>query len=280
MSQQKESSFKKTFYILLPFLIYYIVHDLAQVLLFILLNSSMKLFGENYKGFLALHSQTVSGILNALSLLIGMASVWPMASKEFKSAKEKRKTKKKAETDDPNDRQKKIMEYFKLAVFAVSFALGINILLTLIGVNGSSKTYEDVAARQYSVALGVGIIIYGILSPLAEEIVFRGLIYNRMKRHFPIGLTIAVSGILFGAYHGNLVQGIYGSIMGIAISYMYEKFDSFAAPFLFHALANVSVFTIGYEQHIYVSMSTVLNCVIFLSIAILSLIFIIKPKIV
>ena len=196
MNQQKESSFKKTFNILLPFLIYFVVHDLAQVLLVILLNVSMELFGENYVEYLVGHSQTVSGVMNALALLIGMASIWPMARKEFKWVKEEREKKKSAsalvltDAEEHKLKVRKIVEYFLLAVFAVTFALGMNILFTLIGITGSSKTFDDVAASQYGVTLGIGIIIYGILSPLAEEIVFRGLIYNRMKRYFPIGLTI------------------------------------------------------------------------------------------
>lgn len=284
MKQQNESSFKKTFNILLPFLIYFVVHDLARVLLVILLNVSMEIFGENYTAYLAEHSQTVSGVLNALTLLIGMASVWPMARKEFMWVKEEREKKKNAsalaltDAEENKLKTKKVAEYFLLAVFAVTFALGMNILLTLIGITGSSKTFDDVAARQHGVTLGVGIIIYGILTPLAEEIVFRGLIYNRMKRYFPVGLTIVVSGILFGAYHGNLVQGIYGSIMGIAISYMYERYESFAAPFLFHSLANVSVFIAGYGIYGFQMISTTLNCVIFLFVSIISLLFILRSK--
>ncbi len=284
MSRQNESSFKKTFNILLPFLIYFVVHDLAQVLLVILLNVSMELFGANYTEYLVGHSQTVSGVLNALALLIGMASVWPMARKELMWVKEEREKKKNASaltlTDEQENKLKmqKIAEYFLLAVFAVTFALGMNILFTLIGITGSSKTFDDVAARQYGVTFGIGIIIYGILSPLAEEIVFRGLIYNRMKRYFPVVLTIVVSGILFGAYHGNLVQGIYGSIMGIAISYIYETYESFSAPFLFHALANISVFVAGYGEHRFSMISTTFNCVILLTVSLISLFLIIKSK--
>ena len=94
--------------------------------------------------------------------------------------------------------------------------------MALAGLTRISERYQEVADRQYGVALGIGILIYGLVSPLAEEVVFRGLIYNRMRRYFGKALSVIVCGVMFGIYHGNLVQGIYGAVLGIAITYSYE----------------------------------------------------------
>ena len=150
--------------------------------------------------------------------------------------------------------------------------------MLLTGVTGISTAYSDVAARQYGVSFVVGAVIYGIISPVAEEIVFRGLIYNRMKRYFGRILSIIVCGILFGVYHGNLVQGIYGTILGIAITFAYEWYGSFTAPVLFHGLANLSVFSISYRQEWVSAMATVANCAIFLIISLISLFFIVRIR--
>jgi membrane protease YdiL (CAAX protease family) len=88
----------------------------------------------------------------------------------------------------------------------------------------------------------VGLVLYGLISPLAEEAVFRGVIYNRMKRCFQKRTALLFSALLFGLYHGNMVQALYGTLMGIIIAVVYDRYESFAAPVLFHAVANISVY--------------------------------------
>ena len=259
----QESSFRKTVNILLPFLIYFVVHDLAQILLAFLVNFSMGAFGNGYGEFMTKNASTVSGLLNALSLAIGMAAVWPMARMELKWAKVLGGT----ETDTGERTALKALKYVLLSIFAVSFALGVNLLMALAGFTRISERYQEVADRQYGVALGIGILIYGLVSPLAEEVVFRGLIYNRMRRYFGKALSVIVCGVMFGIYHGNLVQGIYGAVLGIAITYSYEWFGSFFAPVWFHACANTAVFIAGYDKVVKGNIVTPLNCGIFMAVS-------------
>lgn len=292
MTPQPETSLKKTWNILMPFVVYFIAHDLAQVLLAYLMNISLGL-GESYAEYIFAHTQTVNAVLNALSLLIGMAFVWPMAKTEFQLAGLLRKKPGENTSQAAPQRASKakfrainqaipgtsaFAAYILLAIFAITLAMGTNLLLLLTGIAERSASYQDIASRQFGVAFAAGIIIYGILSPLAEEIVFRGLIYNRMKRYFNPGLSIIVCGILFGGYHGNLVQGIYGCILGIAITFSYELFQTFTAPVLFHSLANLSVFMTAYSSQGLTGMATMLNCLIFLTISLISFFLMWKLK--
>lgn len=290
MINKKNSSFKKTWYIVLPFLVYFLVHDMAQVALALLLSKSLTAFGEGYRNFVESNASSVNGVLNALALLIGMAAVLPMARKELRMSREdsgckiEKGSHHKSDKSDAAGTGKKLsgyltVQYLLLILFAASLAMGCNILLTLLGVTGVSAAYQEVAVRQYGVNFGIGILVYGILSPLAEETVFRGLIYNRMKRDFQTPLAIVVCGILFGLYHGNLVQGVYGCILGIAITFSYELYGSFLAPVLFHSAANISVFAAGYNSSVMNAIVTPVNCVLFLAVSAASLILILKmPK--
>ena len=139
-----------------------------------------------------------------------------------------------------------VNHYVALAVLAVFSAFGLNLLFHVTGLIAKSSSYGAVSQAQYGVAFWAGLLLYGILSPFAEEAVFRGLIYNRMKRCFGVSLGMAVSAFLFGCYHGNMVQGIYGTLLGLVIAWIYEKYGSFAAPVLFHSLANISVYVFTY----------------------------------
>lgn len=275
-----ESSGRKTWNILYPFLIYFVAHDLAQVALAFLMNLSMLRFGEEYAAFMNARAATVNGILNGLSLLIGMAFVWPMARRELAAAEaygggSLRRELQKRKREGGNT---VFLKYTLLLTFSVTLALGANILLSLTGLTGRSAAYGRIAASQYGVAFWAGLVVYGLLSPLAEEIVFRGVIFNRMKRGFPTGLSVVVCALLFGVYHGNLVQGVYGFILGLAITAMYECYHSFAAPVLFHAAANVSVFVLGYRQEAFVRMLTPVYCALFLGASVLCLLLILRLR--
>lgn len=271
MTKQRESSFQKTWQILYPFLIYFIVHDLAQVLLAFFVNASMGWFGSAYTEFLISNAASVNGILNALSLLIGMAAVFPLAKREWQAAKEKSR-------GEGNKTNRKAGDYLLLIIFAVSLAMGINFLMTLLGITNTSASYQQVAARQYGVSFWVGIFIYGMISPLAEEIVFRGVIYHRIRRFFGAALSVILCGGLFGVYHGNLVQGIYGCILGVAITYIYQLYADFSAPVLFHAAANISVFIVGYRQEVLTKLMSPFSCMLFLTAAAVSFLWIFKRK--
>ena len=95
---------------------------------------------------------------------------------------------------------------------------------------------------KYSVPLLGGLVLYGVISPLVEEIVFRGVLFNRMKKFYSVGRAVVCSALLFGAFHGNLPQFVYGTCMGALIALCYEWTGCFYAPLLFHAAANVAVF--------------------------------------
>ena len=143
------------------------------------------------------------------------------------------------------------VKIFLTMALAVTASVAVNILFILIHLTENSEAYAQTAEHQYSVIFPFGLFLYGIVSPLAEEVVFRGIIYNRMKKHMPVIVSLILSSLLFGIYHGNTVQALYGFCMGILIAYTYEMFGGFVYAFLFHAAANIAVYTITGNQRLY-----------------------------
>lgn len=82
-----------------------------------------------------------------------------------------------------------------------------------------------------------------ILGPAAEELIFRGLIYERMKHYLRVPLSVFLSAILFGLYHANMVQFIYAGLMGILLAYFYEKSGSLIACVAAHMAMNAFAVT-------------------------------------
>lgn len=278
------SSFTKALDILLPMLVYFAVYDVAGILFSFLASLiGEKAGGSFYEGMLA-NAGTVRGILVILSLTVSMAALYPMARWEFflkeSGAPEKRTPVKKKREETG----KKIRQGIVFAVTAVSASLALNLLFRLLSVADLSGQYEEIVQNQNSVALSVGIILYGIFSPLAEEMLFRGLVYNRMKLYFPWKLSLVFSALFFGLYHGNLVQGMFGLLLGIVIAWYYEWYGKWYVPVIFHGLVNLTSYLLlphlpggnfAGEGDSYLGY---LNCIIFMTIWICGMVYAVKSK--
>lgn len=133
--------------------------------------------------------------------------------------------------------------YYLIVVLAAgSLALGLNSLATVSGFAAGSQSFSDTASNQFSLPIWAGIIVYGMVTPVTEEVVYRGLIYNRLRKQLNVILSLIFSSLLFGLSHGNYVQLVYGFCMGCVICLIYEKFGAFLYPVIFHCVANTVVY--------------------------------------
>lgn len=97
----------------------------------------------------------------------------------------------------------------------------------------------SVSLSPYAVPLGAA--VYGILTPFIEELVFRGIVWHRLRRGFtPLGAAL-LSSVLFAAAHENIPQAIYGFIMGMVFALSYELTLRFEIPFMLHCTCNLCV---------------------------------------
>lgn len=240
------SSPRKTLYILFPLLVYFLVHDMAEVLLWAGLNLFMENSGETVAAFLRQNAYSVRGIIYGIAICLGVAAIGQGVLAEIDDKpkpfyEEGEQKEKKRRFFVPQSPQQ-VKKYMFLGALAFLSSFGLNLLFSVTGFTESSQAFAQTARAQFGVDFLIGLILYGLLSPVAEEAVFRGLIYNRMKRCFRYEIALVVSAVLFGCYHGNLVQAVYGTILGLLMAYLYERYRSFVAPVLFHGIANVSIY--------------------------------------
>lgn len=82
------------------------------------------------------------------------------------------------------------------------------------------------------------LLTVGIVAPIAEELLFRGLIFHLFNRHLNVKVALIIQGLLFGAFHLNLVQGVYASVLGIVLGMAYLMTGSLWIPILMHIVNN------------------------------------------
>lgn len=249
----RESAFRRTWNVLSPLLFYYIGYNVCYMIIVAVIQMIAGQGGA-LQEWLYDNSVLVLNLGRMCSMIAGMFTVFPMFRRETASWEGSRR-----------------LSVAAVGTLAVSMALGINILFSLLHVTELSESFAHVAGQQYLVPVWQGLLLFGVISPLAEELVFRSVIYNRLKRYFPVWIAILTSAFLFGGYHGNIVQGIYGFLMGAVIAWLYELTGNFRVPVVFHSLANISVFLITYDPDIAAAVNTWLNFLIFAAISISTL---------
>ncbi len=89
------------------------------------------------------------------------------------------------------------------------------------------------------------VLMYSVLvAPIAEEIIFRGVIFNKLLLAADFFSANLIQAVLFGLYHGNVVQGVYAFAMGYLLGYVAYKYKSLFAAILVHIGINISPFII------------------------------------
>lgn len=82
-----------------------------------------------------------------------------------------------------------------------------------------------------------------ILSPIVEEIIFRGLIMGHMRNILPVGAAIVLQGIMFGSVHAADPLWItIAAFFGCVIGFVCVRTGSLRGAIVFHVLYNASSF--------------------------------------
>ena len=135
--------------------------------------------------------------------------------------------------------QASFMEYVLIAMVAFGACIGGNNILLGIGLAEIDTAYQEAAQTLYSTGLWIQLLGTVVVAPVCEELLFRGLIYKRMKEYMTPGMAMFLSALAFGFFHGNMTQMVYSGALGFLMAYVYEKYHNLLAPVLFHAVANL-----------------------------------------
>jgi len=94
--------------------------------------------------------------------------------------------------------------------------------------------------KQTSV-LWFSIILASIFGPIAEEIFFRGCLYNAIKNKTGIFWAIIISSFIFSILHFHIVGFVSIFVLGIMLSYLYHKTGSIVSSITLHIFHNINM---------------------------------------
>lgn len=110
--------------------------------------------------------------------------------------------------------------------------------VTATGDESNPQEALQVAMREAGVSAVLPLFLFvGLLVPLAEEVLFRGILYSWLRR-WGVPVAVAVSALVFGAFHGLNFMLFGAAAIGVINALLYEKSGSLWPAIVAHAVNN------------------------------------------
>ncbi len=133
----------------------------------------------------------------------------------------------------------------KGAVWSMGFALAAGLGMLLIYLTGRNplpllQSRLPAAKAQLAIFFIVGCFI----APVAEELLFRGILYTYFRR-WGIITALAATTFIFVALHATRGFPVVQIVGGIVFAIAYEFSHNLMVPITIHALGNLAIFSLS-----------------------------------
>jgi len=129
-----------------------------------------------------------------------------------------------------------------LGVYALTWIINICYALFLYQ-HGFTPPDTDVYAKLLGqvtwYTLLLNLALAGILAPLVEETLFRGIIFGSLQAYFGKWTSAVLSASIFSALHFQAYGFFPRFMLGMVLVYLYDKYKSLYPAIALHALNNI-----------------------------------------
>ncbi len=128
-----------------------------------------------------------------------------------------------------------------VVISGLSLALAVSFAINMLPIPQSvMEEYMEASSSTFSNNILIMLVAVVLIGPFAEELVFRGLVYSRLRRAVPVWAAAVLSSLVFALTHGVSLWIAYAFIMGLAMAFIYEKTGSLWGSIIFHICFNFS----------------------------------------
>lgn len=122
----------------------------------------------------------------------------------------------------------------------INYSVGLigNYVNSLIGVIAQRQTKDLLQSMLLGSNIWASLTVVGILGPVLEELFFRRLLINKLRKYGE-WTAVLVSALIFGINHGNIMQLFYTIPLGLAFGYIYIKTGRLIYSIIIHMTINI-----------------------------------------
>ena len=130
----------------------------------------------------------------------------------------------------------KVKNIFEPILFGITISLIFNIVMY-----GLSNLTSFVNFNVSKLPIIKQVICSGICGPILEELIFRGIVYNKLKEFNKPMTAIILCSLVFALFHLDLINAIYAFGVSFMFIYLYEKYKTLKAPMIMHISLNTTI---------------------------------------
>ena len=108
--------------------------------------------------------------------------------------------------------------YLMIALGCQFFVSGILSLIRPLFANLFAN-YEETISSIFVADTVIVAVIDAILAPIIEELILRGILFNRLRYGLSFYSANLIQALVFGIYHWNIIQGLYAFGIGLILGY-------------------------------------------------------------
>jgi membrane protease YdiL (CAAX protease family) len=157
------------------------------------------------------------------------------------SVRKKQKTIQHVQAEKKNAQAQKrarVLNAAWIVCIAALIGTGLNNLILMSPLAEASAGFAQASSSFYGSTLVLELISSALLTPVLEELVYRGIIFGRLKRMLGFVPAMLLSALIFAIMHFNLVQFVYALLFGMVLVVFMEKTGHLYGAMLGHITAN------------------------------------------
>ncbi|MDF2018293.1 MULTISPECIES: CPBP family intramembrane glutamic endopeptidase [unclassified Bacillus (in: firmicutes)] len=131
--------------------------------------------------------------------------------------------------------------YLYLLIGFIVIALSQYLMLHVFSFESAAEQKKQLGSLgiQNSIQSIIYVLSVAIITPVKEEILFRGILYRFLEKKYNFLVGIIISSFIFGILHGGLL--ITATIMGMVFAMLYKKTQSIIPSIILHIAWNLLV---------------------------------------
>lgn len=128
---------------------------------------------------------------------------------------------------------------FMLVCLGIFGSTGLGRLVSMLPLDNVIGNYETTSSSLLRGNLFIQILSLAVIVPLAEELIYRGLVFTRLRKFMDVKVAMVVASVLFGVFHFNLLQGTYAFLLSMLLICVYMRYQSIFGCVIIHSVANL-----------------------------------------
>lgn len=202
--------------ILYPVVFYYVISGFVFFALNILLGEAQEIY-------------MLKQLISSSATIPFLASLW----------KQDRYVEKVVYGKEKMELGKLVLQTALTIVSAGALGIALNNFIAMTPLVQASVGFQTANANFFAGGVWLEILASCVVVPIAEELLFRGIILKRASEMGGVHVGVWFSSLLFGVIHMNLVQFIYAVLLGVLLALVVVKTRRVWLAVVGHASANL-----------------------------------------